>query len=97
MPHLRALWKSCGMSGADGDLSFSKLITLMVLLAFACGRGFPSAVAITLIASAHGTRVLLALIRSRTVTAAAANRIETTLTITRDERLPGRTDDESRD
>lgn len=58
------------LTGDDGRLSFTKLFSVFVALLYALGAPVPAVVACFLIASAHGTKVLLALIESRTATVA---------------------------
>lgn len=64
MKRFRSLVKHLGMSGADGDLSFSKTFGYAVLTCYCFGSGLPTTVAITLIISAHGTKLMLEAIRN---------------------------------
>lgn len=52
------------MSGGDGDLSHTKTFGYAVLLCYCFGSGLPTTVAVTLIISAHGTKMLLAAIKN---------------------------------
>jgi hypothetical protein len=61
--YYRAWLKNVGLSGADGMLSFSKSFGVAVLIAYTLGVRLPASVAITLIISAHGTKVLLEAIK----------------------------------
>lgn len=54
--------RTLGLSGKDGDLSFSKTFGLLVLLSYYFNSNLPASVAITLVVSAHGTKLLLELI-----------------------------------
>lgn len=56
--------KHSGLSGSDGSMSFSKTFDLLVLVSYYFNTNLPPSVAITLIMSAHGTKVLLEGIRS---------------------------------
>lgn len=58
------------LTGDDGRLSFTKLFSVFVALLYALGAPIPAVVACFLIASAHGTKILLALIESKTATVA---------------------------
>ena len=53
-------WCIAPLTGADGRISWSKLITAAVLGVYASGAQMPAAVGVTAILSAHGTKVLLA-------------------------------------
>lgn len=68
------------LTGDDGRLSFTKLFSVFIALLYALGAPVPAVVACFLIASAHGTKVLLALIESRTATATATETATSTPT-----------------
>jgi hypothetical protein len=56
--------KNFGLTGKDGDLSFAKTFGLLVLASYYFNSNLPASVAITLIVSAHGTKLLLELIHA---------------------------------
>jgi hypothetical protein len=57
--------KAFGLSGRDGDLSFSKAFGLLVLASYYFNSNLPASVAITLIASSYGAKMLVELIQAR--------------------------------
>ena len=62
--YYRRFLRAFGLSSKDGDLSFSKAFGISVLLSYLVNDNLPASVAITLILSAHGTKVLLEGIRA---------------------------------
>jgi hypothetical protein len=48
------------LTGDDGRISFTKLFDVFIASLYALGAPIPASVAIVLVASAHGTKVLLA-------------------------------------
>lgn len=58
------LTRSTALNGPDDWPSFAKLVTLLVIFV-----PLPMGTAMTVVASAHGTKVLLALINAKTVRA----------------------------
>lgn len=62
MNWLTRKWEWCiaPLTGADGRLSWSKLVTAAVLGLYGLKAPVPASVGIVAIAAAHGTKVLLA-------------------------------------
>ncbi len=59
---LSSIFGFIGLTGADGRLSFSKLVIIAVLALSAATGTFGLGIATLAVASSHGTKVLLALI-----------------------------------
>jgi hypothetical protein len=66
---IKKLWRSLTalFTSEDGGLSFSKLLTMWVAVMYSIGREVPVAIAILLVVSAHGTKVLIAWVQSKAV------------------------------
>jgi hypothetical protein len=71
------------MTGTDKRLSWSKVITLAVLLIYAAGVALPATVAITAICAAHGTRVLLAAIARSSLASTSTTALSRVTTVAR--------------
>lgn len=50
--------RACGMSSADGHLSHSKCVTWGVLLTYCLGAALPTAVAVVLVISSYGAKMM---------------------------------------
>ena len=56
------LWTVHPFTGPDGRPSFSKIVDLLVIAAYWSGAAIPEGVPLMVIGSAHGTKILLAMI-----------------------------------
>lgn len=80
--YLRAV-ELTGLSGSDKRLSFSKTFGILILASYAMSDRLPPSVAIALIISAHGTKVLLEAIKAGVFRIGASDSRVTTKTETK--------------
>lgn len=73
MQRLITMWHGAfallGLTGSDRQVSFTKLVTLAVLLASVRTGQFGLGIAIAVLAASFGAKTFLAFLQSRTVTA----------------------------
>lgn len=62
--YYEAAVRHSGLSGPDKSLSFSKSFSIAVLISYYLNTNLPPSVAVTLIISSHGTKLLLAAIKN---------------------------------
>lgn len=62
--YYEAVVRHSGLSGPDKSLSFSKSFSIAVLVSYYLNTNLPPSVAVTLIISSHGTKLLLAAIKN---------------------------------
>lgn len=76
------VWAVHPFTGPDGRPSFSKIVDLLVLGGYWSGAPIPEGVAMLVIGSAHGTKVLLAIVDKLSLNVNSAAQLARTITRT---------------
>ena len=79
-----APFRVIGLTADDGWPSFAKIVTILVIVSYFIRCPIPLGVSLVVVSAAHGTKVLLALINSKSIT--ATENMNTTLDIAKTDR-----------